>query len=139
MRGPGLRLHVTVLAAAATLAATGCESDTSTSLGGGEVGIVPSGATLSALSISAAPLNPSFSAATTSYTAAVINAITNTTVTAGAASGFTITVNGVAVASGVESSPIPLGVGNNTILVVTSNASGSATRTYTIVVTRAAF
>jgi hypothetical protein len=132
-------LYVTVLTAAVALSATGCESDTSSSLGTGSVGIVPGNATVTDLSISAGALNPNFSAATRAYTAAAPFSTTSTTVSATAPNGFNITVNGAAVANGSTSAPISLAVGDNTIVVVVSNANGSATGTYTITVTRAAF
>lgn len=50
-------------------------------------------------------------------------------------SGAAITVNGVTVASGAASGPIPLIVGSNSIPVVVTN--GTTTKTYTITVTRA--
>jgi len=94
-------------------------------------------ADLSALALSSGSLNPSFDSATSDYTAGVGNSITNITVTPTASEpNATITVNGNPVTSGNASSPIPLVLGPNTITIVTLAQNGSATKTYTVVVTR---
>lgn len=84
-------------------------------------------------------LVPAFAASTESYTASVGNAVTTVQVTptvnhADAA----VTVNGAAVASGQASQPIDLSVGANTITIVVTAQDGTTTKTYTVVVTRAA-
>ncbi|MFC4778173.1 cadherin-like beta sandwich domain-containing protein [Paenibacillus sp. GCM10023252] len=94
-------------------------------------------ADLSNLTLSSGTLSPAFASSTTSYTASVANGITSLTVTPTAAEPGTITVNGVAVGSGVASGPIALNVGNNTITVVVTAQNGTTTKTYTVTVTRA--
>jgi rhodanese-related sulfurtransferase/predicted Rdx family selenoprotein len=93
--------------------------------------------TLSNLQISAGTLTPAFSAATTQYTASVVNTVTSITVTPTTTSvNASISVNGVNVNSGSASEALNLNVGSNTINIVVSNAAGSAS--YTVTVTRAA-
>lgn len=48
----------------------------------------------------------------------------------------TATVNGIAVGSGIASDAIPLGVGSNTINILTTAQDGTRMATYTITVTR---
>jgi uncharacterized protein with beta-barrel porin domain len=80
-----------------------------------------------------------FSSGTTSYTAAVGNAVTAITVTPTVTeSHATVTVNGSAVTSGSPSGSISLVVGANTITTVVTAQDGTTTQTYTVVVTRAA-
>jgi len=93
---------------------------------------------LSSLKISRGTLSPAFTTNTTSYTASVVNGVTSMTVTpTTSASNATVTVNGTAVTSGEASGPITLFVGDNTITTVVTAFGGSATKTYTIMVTRA--
>ncbi len=100
-------------------------------------------ATSSAGPFTALALNPAtFSHTTTAYSASVTNAVTHLILTPTAAqSGATIRVgksgNLNSVASGVDSSAIPLSVGANPILVEVT-ASGGAKNTYTVSITRAA-
>lgn len=95
-------------------------------------------ANLSALTISAGTLTPTFAAGTIDYTVAETNGTTSVTVTPTKAdAAASITINGTAVASGSPSNSIPLTVGANTIEIVVT-ASDSSTKTYTIVATRAA-
>ena len=100
-------------------------------------------ATLSGLTLSAAPKGFGFASATTNYAVRVHNSVTATTVTAtalhpganlrsGAAGALTAAVSGVASAS------IPLHVGDNVIQVVVTAEDGSATATYTVMVKREA-
>jgi gliding motility-associated-like protein len=96
-------------------------------------------ATLSNLTISQGTLTPVFDSATASYTAAVPNSVTGITeIPTVTDANATITVNGVAVASGTASGNIPLVVGPNTITTIVTAQDGTTTKTYTVVVTRAA-
>ncbi|WP_411345859.1 cadherin-like beta sandwich domain-containing protein [Paenibacillus sp. WLX1005] len=96
-------------------------------------------ATLSALSISAGTLAPTFSSTTTNYSSNVTNSTTSTTITPTSSdSNATITVNGTATTSGSSSSSIPLAVGTNTVQVAVTAQDGNTTKTYTISITRAA-
>lgn len=101
-----------------------------------------SNANLSALSVSAGPLSPSFAAATTAYTASVANGVTTSTVTATKAdAGATLQyqVNAgtwTALTSGTSSASFALNVGANTVNVKVTAANGTV-KTYTATVTRA--
>jgi hypothetical protein len=98
--------------------------------------IVPHANLLTALSVSAGSLSPTFSEGTTSYSVTVPNTVTSTTVTATAeASNATITINGQPVASGQASAPFPLTVGFNTFNVAVTAVDGAVV-TYQVVVTR---
>lgn len=95
-------------------------------------------ATLSALVVSDATLNPAFTPSTTAYTAGVGNTVENVAVTATASqAGGTITINGAAVASGAPSAAIALSLGTNAIAILVTSPSGNRTRAYTVTVTRA--
>ncbi len=91
--------------------------------------------TLTALSLSAGLLNPSFDPTVTTYSTMYIGN-TSVTITPTAAAGATITVNGTTVTSGNASGAINLPTGNTTITVALTN-SGSTT-TYTITAHRLA-
>ena len=96
-------------------------------------------ADLSGFSASAGAFNVAFAANTTSYTLSVPNATASTTLTPTVDTpGATVTVNGVAVASGAASAPVALNVGSNTIATVVTALDGVTTKTYTVTVTRAA-
>ena len=86
-------------------------------------------ATLSALRISAGTLTPAFATGTTSYTGAVASTVTTVTVAA-----TTTDTNATTTGTGSHS----LNTGANTINVVVTAEDGTTTRTYSIVVTRAA-
>jgi len=107
--------------------------------GGGSSGSSPSSnAALAGLSLSAAGLSPAFDPTVTAYTLAVANSVATLTVMPTLAdTGASVKVNGSVVASGTGSSAIALAAGSNTVSVVATAADGS-TRTYTVVVTRAA-
>jgi Cadherin-like beta sandwich domain/GEVED domain len=93
---------------------------------------------LARLVLSAGAATPEFAVGTTSYTLAVANGVTNTTVSPTVIDETaTVTVNGVTVPSGGESPSIPLSVGINTITVEVTAQDGVTTSTYTITVTRA--
>ena len=85
-----------------------------------------SNAALGNLAISGGTLNPGFAGATNSYTASVANGITSITVTPTTADPTaTVTVDGVAVASGTASNPITLSPGSNAITVVVTSQAGN--------------
>ena len=93
--------------------------------------------TLSALTLSAGTLSPTFASSTTSYTATVLSDTSTVTVTpTRSQENATITVNGTTVSSGSASGSISLSVGANTITVIGTAQDGTTT-TYTITVTRA--
>ncbi|WP_127496104.1 RCC1 domain-containing protein [Paenibacillus glycanilyticus] len=95
-------------------------------------------AELNNLEITGGTLSAAPSPAVNAYTADVANSIASVKVKPTAAdAAATITVNGKPVASGADSEDIPLSVGNNTILVVTTAQDGITKKTYTINVTRA--
>jgi hypothetical protein len=97
-----------------------------------------SNADLSALQITSGTLSPVFNAATTSYAAAVGNAVSTINVIATVAdAGATLTVSGTAQVSGA-SKLVSLNIGSNTIPVVVTAADGVTLKTYTVVITRAA-
>ncbi len=83
--------------------------------------------------------NTGTSGTTTTYTASVVNAIASVTVTPTAQNAnAAITVNGVAVAPGTASGPVALAEGAiTTITTVVTSEDGTATRTYSITITRA--
>ncbi|OYY91301.1 MAG: hypothetical protein B7Y45_03210, partial [Sphingomonas sp. 28-66-16] len=96
-------------------------------------------ATLNGLALSTGTLTPGFASATTRYTATVPNATSSITLTPTTSDpGATVTVNGVAVASGTASGAITLAVGANTITTVVTAQDGTSIATYTVIVTRAA-
>jgi len=101
---------------------------------------VPSAnASLSAFRISNGTLSPVFSTGTTNYTASVANGVSAMTVTPTISDPTaSITVNGVAVASGSASQSLPLVVGPNTITTTVTAQDGVTIKTYTVVVTEAA-
>ena len=95
----------------------------------------PDNESLSALVLSAGAL--ALVPGTTAYTVAVPYAVASLTLTPSAGdSGATLTVNGVAVASGEPSAAIALAVGE-TLIPIVITAPGGATRTYAVTVTRA--
>lgn len=91
---------------------------------------------LSAHTLSAGILSPTFASGITQYTASVPNSVSSVTVTPTWSVGSTVTVNGQGATSGQPSNPIGLNVGSNTITVVSTSGTDSAT--YTITLTRAA-
>jgi gliding motility-associated-like protein len=96
-------------------------------------------ASLSNLDLSSGSLTPVFASGTLSYVAGVSNATTGITVTPTVTDPTsTITVNGLAVASGTASANIPLVIGGNTVTVVVTAQDGVTKTTYIVVVTRTA-
>ena len=97
-------------------------------------------ATLSALALSGVTLSPAFDADTETYTASVANSVVTTTVTAMATDAdatvaVTPSTDADAVTSGHQ---VNLGVGPTTITATVTAEDGMTTKTYTVVVTRAA-
>jgi choice-of-anchor B domain-containing protein len=105
--------------------------------GGGYDSSAPTGplvgdASLSSLSVTAATLDPAFSPSVFTYTATVPNGTNSVDVfptTTDSLASFTI--------NGGGSATVPLVVGDNTISIVVTGQYGTASSTYTIVVTRA--
>jgi gliding motility-associated-like protein len=96
-------------------------------------------ATLSALTLSGATLDPAFTSGTITYAASVSNATTSITLTPTRAEGTaTIKVNTVAVNSGSPSGAISLNVGANIITTEVTAGDGTTAKTYTVTITRAA-
>ena len=89
-------------------------------------------AVLTALSIASVTLNPTFDAAKTSYTATVTGESSAITATAASGVGVAITVNGNSIASGGNAT---WATGEN-IVKVTASKAGSASTTYTVIVTK---
>ncbi|WP_080834903.1 cadherin-like beta sandwich domain-containing protein [Cohnella massiliensis] len=95
-------------------------------------------ADLSGLKLSAGTLTPAFALGTVSYAASVDNSVSSIAVTPTLSdSGATVKVNGAPAASGAASEAVALNVGSNTVTVVVTAKNGT-TKTYTIIVTRAA-
>ncbi|MFF0828909.1 cadherin-like beta sandwich domain-containing protein [Brevibacillus sp. NPDC003359] len=91
-------------------------------------------ADLKSLSLSQGTLTPAFAANTVSYTAIVTNATASVNVSAAAADHMAkVTINGNEAKSAVN---VPLQVGKNTVTVIATSEDGSASRMYTITVTR---
>ncbi len=94
-------------------------------------------ADLSGLALSEGTLSPDFAADVADYRATVPYRVTQLTVIADAAhDGATLTINGIAAASGAESLPIELKTGENRISVIVTAQDGLTTRTYEVVVVR---
>lgn len=94
-------------------------------------------ASLSALTLGACNLSPTFTSATISYAALVSNTIASVMVTPTVTQeDATITVNGTLVGSGSASGSITLNVGTNTLTTVVTAQDGATTRTYAVTVTR---
>jgi len=97
-------------------------------------------ANLSNLTTNKGPLVPPFDPATTNYTISVSNAVLSIafTPTSEDPNAGQILVQGKVVASGTPSGPNGLQVGNTTIKILARAQDGTTTKTYTVVVTRAA-
>lgn len=92
---------------------------------------------LSNLIVSSGTLNPSFSKEVMDYTLSVSNSVTSVTVTPTADnSNSKLTVNGISIISGQESSPINLNEGENIITISVLAVNGITTKEYTIIITR---
>ncbi len=97
-------------------------------------------ADLSALTISSGTLTPAFSSAVTSYTVSVPNAVASVTFTPTvAALGSMVGVSGgPSMNSGIESSPIAIATGSNTIGIYVSSEDNAEIKFYFVTVIRAA-
>ena len=96
-------------------------------------------ANLKSLKLSKGTLTPAFNGSTTSYTESVDNTVTSLTVTPATSDlNATVSVNGVAVASGSASGLIALAEGANTVIgIVVKAQNGVTTKTYTVTIARA--
>jgi len=93
---------------------------------------------LASIGLNAGTLSPAFSATTTSYTDSVPNSVNPITITPVASDrDATITVDGVLITTRYPSVEITTFVGNTIITVVVKSSDGTASKTYTITVTRA--
>jgi hypothetical protein len=93
--------------------------------------------TLAGLVLSAGSLDQVFQSSQCVYTATVGFLTTATTVTPTTSdAASTVRVNGVDVASGSASAPIPLAVGKNTLTAIVTADDGVTTGTYSVTVTR---
>ena len=107
--------------------------------GGGGTSAPSSNADLSALSVSVGNPAPGFAAATTIYSLTVSSTTTSTSVTATTAdSGASVSINGVATASGVASNAIPLTANAVTTIDIVITAANNSTKTYSVQITRSA-
>jgi len=94
-------------------------------------------ANLAGLVVSAGTLTPGFASGLTGYAVTVPNGTVSANVTPSVAdSTASVKVNGVSVASGTSSAPVPLVVGVNVITTVVTAQDGMTTKTYTVTVTR---
>lgn len=103
-----------------------------------QVPVQSANADLIKLTCSNSPLSPAVTAATTAYTALVGNGTATLTFTPTVADATaSVTINGVAVVSGMASQPIAVAVGANEVTIVVT-AQNTATKTYKVTVTRKA-
>ncbi|MDO8991670.1 MAG: cadherin-like beta sandwich domain-containing protein, partial [Daejeonella sp.] len=136
-----VRIKPTVVGAvaASNLTITTVDGVTKTvALSGTGVAAVSDNAALASLTSSNYTLSPLFDAATTSYTASVANTVTSVSMVPILAQvNATIKINDIDVVSG-SSGTVQLAVGANSIKVVVTAQDQTTTKTYTIVITRAA-
>jgi len=93
---------------------------------------------LSSLVPSVGPFNTAFVSRSFNYNISVASTVNTIVFTPTAAqANMVINVNGTVVASGAQSGPITLTVGNNTIPITVKSADGSMLTTYTVIVTKA--
>ena len=102
--------------------------------------VISSDASLSALSLSAGSIAPSFSATTYAYTLTMGSDVTSTTVTATANHGAATLKAGLSgsltdITSGTASEAISLAVGDNTVQVEVTAEDGTTKQTYAVTVT----
>jgi trimeric autotransporter adhesin len=107
--------------------------------GGGETGGgTPKVSQLTILEFSGTTLTPAFSSDTLVYTASVLSSVDAVTVNATTSdTASSLAVNGDLLGSGSVSKVLPLTEGANTFAVTLTPFDGTATRTYTVTVTRA--
>jgi gliding motility-associated-like protein len=99
---------------------------------------LPANANIVKIKLSSGTLSPTFTQATISYAASVVNTVSSVTLTPTLSDvNATVKVNGTPVSSGTESGEIALNVGSNTITTIATAQDGKTTKTYTITVTRA--
>ncbi len=103
----------------------------------GDMQQLSNNANLSSLRLSTGEISPSFAPATADYTQSLDNTIGEVKLTATAEdSQASVTVNGIAVASGATSRVISLAGGENKIIVQVTAHDSKTIKTYTINVTR---
>jgi hypothetical protein len=103
-----------------------------------EEAIAANSTQLSALSLSAGTLAPTFKAGTRGYTIEVENSVSVTTVTAKEdQEGQVLKLGSETLESNVASGERNLAVGENIFVVEVTSADGFSTGTYTVLVTRA--
>jgi hypothetical protein len=130
-----LRTWTLLCACLALLGApAGCGS-TSGGDGGGTT-TPPAEASLAALAVSTGALVPTFDPGTLVYGVGPGFLDGEVTITATAADGGTLEVNGVPTPSGTPSVPIPLPFGVTPVTVVVTSSDGAVTETYTVVLDR---
>jgi len=96
-------------------------------------------ATLAGLEISSGTLSPAFESATADYTASVSKTTASIKVTPVLSNAdASLTINGTPASSNAASEAIALNSGDNTITAVVTAQNGTTTKTYTLVVNRAA-
>jgi len=101
--------------------------------------VASANANLASLKFNPGLLTPVFTAANTSYTIRVINAVGSVKVTPTVADATaTVTVNGAPIPSGTATAPIHINVGTNTFTITVTAQNGTTTKTYTVILTRAA-
>jgi len=93
---------------------------------------------LTSLALSKGVLSPAFAGTNGSYTASVVNNISSVAITPVTADPYaTVTVNGTPANPGTAFGPISLAPGPNVIITTVTAQNDTATRTYTVTVTRA--
>ncbi|MDP4152295.1 MAG: cadherin-like beta sandwich domain-containing protein [Bacillota bacterium] len=105
---------------------------------GAVFGFASSNAGLSSLSLGDIVFTPEFSSDITAYSANVPYSTVSVTVTPAAADNGVVTVKDIAITGITPFVTVELSEGENTIPVVVTSEDGSATKTYTITVTRQA-
>jgi len=98
-----------------------------------------SDATLFALTINGSDLDQALESDLSTFTATVDFAVSSIAVRiVGNDSAASITLNGSTIGSGVDSTPISLALGENTLTIIITAADGIASQTYSLAVTRGA-